>query len=851
MRARVVAAVCVLLTAGVSVAAEPVPLFPFVLPWDDASPGVTDASGLLHKPAGKFGPVVARDGHLFTGPQRFRIVGVNLCFGANFPNHADADRVAARMAKFGINCVRFHHMDNQPPPAGLLKADKKTLDPGQLDRLDYLIAALKKHGIYADLNLHVSREYPGMPRWEGMPAYFKGVDNFDPTMIALQKDYARDLLTHVNPYTMTRYADEPAVALVEINNENALIHEWWNRELDGMPEPYRGELSRRWNAWLKSKYADADALRRAWSARVVPVGAELLQNGKFTNGLSRWNLETHQGAEAGSAVNDGVLTIRVSKQGRESWHVQVNQSGLAFQADTPYTLTFRARGDGPRRVTVNAMQAHDPWQLLWTADVKLTKEWQTYRYVFQPTLAGRNARVGISDLAAVVGTVEFADFSLRPGGVFGLEPGEALGTMAFIPKADFARRSPEAQRDWMRFLWEVEDQYWSGMYRYLKDDLKVAAPVLGTQMGWSPAPVQAKLDVIDSHSYWQHPHFPRRQWDMADWTVNNFPMAGRSDGGMLPDLALSRVVGKPFICTEYNHSAPNTYSSETLPIIFSYAAMQDWDGVFAFAYSHRHDEWDTGRITGFFDIDQHPTKMATLVAAATLFLRGDLAAGAQPRVEYPRVEEMVEVLRREGPALRADRFGLDRASALLGPVGIDLIGPRVPKRPVKPVASGESRERRRWVVGEKGGLKVDTPRSKLLISRVPGKTETFEGLTITPADSRQGFSVITVTEVDGPKGSSAVRLLITATGLAENTGMEWTSSDHVSVGTHWGERPSVVEGITATVAIDAPARSLHAWALDPRGKRTKGLTIGSQGSRATLELGPKYETLWYEVEFTR
>ena len=170
---------------------------------------------------------------------------------------------------------------------------------------------------------------------------------------------------------------------------------------------------------------------------------------------------------------------------------------------------------------------------------------------------------------------------------------------------------------------------------------------------------------------------------------------------------------------------------------------------------------------------------------------------------------------------------------------------------MKPVASGESRARWRWVVGEKGGLKVDTPRSKLLISRVPGKTETFEGLTITPADSRQGFSVITVTEVDGPKGSSAVRLLITATGLAENTGMEWTSSDHVSVGTHWGERPSVVEGITATVVLDASARTVHGWALDPRGKRRKELAIGTQGGKATLELGPKYETLWYEVEFNR
>ena len=215
---------------------------------------------------GKLGPVVARNGHLYTGNQRFRIVGVNLCFGANFPSHADAEKVAARMAKFGINCVRFHHMDMQPPPGGLLQADRITLDPGQLDKLDFLIARLKDHGIYADLNLHVSRTFPGLPTWDGMPSFHKGVDNFDPRMIALQKDYARALLTHRNPYTKTRYVDEPAVAIVEINNENALLHEWWSGELDGMIEPYRGELARQWNAWLKAKYADTSALKAAWRA---------------------------------------------------------------------------------------------------------------------------------------------------------------------------------------------------------------------------------------------------------------------------------------------------------------------------------------------------------------------------------------------------------------------------------------------------------------------------------------------------------------------------------------------------------------------------------------------------------
>src|SRR5262249_53396139 len=153
-----------------------------------------------------------------------------------------------------------------PAPDGLLAADRRTLDPGQLDKLDHLVAQLKRHGIYVDLNLHVSRSYPGRPRWEGMPEFFKGVDNFDPELIEQQRRYAQDLPSHVTPYTKPRYADEPAVALVEINNENALLSDWWGGRLDAMPDPYASELGRRWNAWLAAKYPDDAALRKAWVA---------------------------------------------------------------------------------------------------------------------------------------------------------------------------------------------------------------------------------------------------------------------------------------------------------------------------------------------------------------------------------------------------------------------------------------------------------------------------------------------------------------------------------------------------------------------------------------------------------
>ena len=140
-------------------------LFPFVMSADDAGPVQVDISSWNHKPAGKLGFVRAENGHLYAGAERIRFLGVNVVFAGAFPEHGEADKTAARLARFGINAVRFHHLDTRPAPDGLLQKDMKTLDPAQLDRFDYFVAALKRHGIYSDINLHVGRKYPGFADW--------------------------------------------------------------------------------------------------------------------------------------------------------------------------------------------------------------------------------------------------------------------------------------------------------------------------------------------------------------------------------------------------------------------------------------------------------------------------------------------------------------------------------------------------------------------------------------------------------------------------------------------------------------------------------------------------------------
>ncbi len=835
---------------------NPLSLIPFVLPWDDATPGVTNVSGWLDKPAGGRGFVTARDGHLYAGDKRIRFLGTNITSGGGFPSHEDAEKVAGRLAKFGVNCVRFHHMDSAWADPPILQADRRTLSPESLERLDYFIAQLKKNGIYADLNLHVSREYPDQPKWNGMPDFFKGVDNFYPPMIELQRDYARQLLTHVNLYTGKSYASEPAVAFVEINNENGLLGSWWWGGLDAMPAVYRDELQRQWNEWLKQRYADEAALRQAWLGAEQPLGAELLKNGSFAEGAGSWTLEqtgtAKATAEPSAAGPDGkpALRVQVQQTDDQGWHVQLHQAALKVEKGGIYTLTFRARAEPARTISVDCRQAHPPWRTFWESNTKLSPEWQTFHLVVSPSDSEDNARVTFGSLGAQTGTVELAAASFRPGGGYELRPGDGLRQVGIVTWADYSSVPPAMQRDWVRFLWDTEERYWTGMARFLKQDLGVHALVFGSAVGFSPVPIQAELDLVDAHAYWHHPSFPGTPWDANNWFVTNQSMAGVPGGGTLPGLALCRVAGKPFTVTEYNHPAPNTHNSEAFLLAGAYGALQDWDAFFSFDYHCGHGDWDSRRIPGYFSVDQHPTQMATMPAVAALFLRGDVTAPENRTVVGVSPDAFREREQHSGPWTSAEGFGVGGKTVLQGPVSIDLTRnapPNPAEPPGDPIVSDngeltwDSRD-------DQGVVLINTPRSKAAIG-VTGKGPYRLGeVVIAPRPNLQKWAAITLTVMEGQGFDAPGRILVTATGYAENTAMGWRNEEKTTVGPDWGKAPSLVEGIPATIQLPVATERVKVWALDERGQRAGPVAVRSEQGKAAFDLGPEHKTLWYEVE---
>jgi len=265
------------------------PLFPFLISYDGPD-NVSSMAHLIDAPAGKHGFIRVENGRFVNDAGLVRLNATNLTGPANFPTHGQADSLAARLTRFGINCVRLHYMDSPygnfllKEEPSIIAEDSKTqrnLDPSQMDKLDYLISVFKKRGIYVDINLHVARwwdERDGFSDKDKRPNFDKGLDNFEPRMIELQKEYARKLLTHVNPYTGLAYTDDPCVATVELNNENALFNQYHSGGIDRLPDPYASELRKQWNKWLQNKYKSTEVLLTSWKSDTAMLGRNINSN---------------------------------------------------------------------------------------------------------------------------------------------------------------------------------------------------------------------------------------------------------------------------------------------------------------------------------------------------------------------------------------------------------------------------------------------------------------------------------------------------------------------------------------------------------------------------------------------
>ncbi len=850
-----------------SVRGQETRMVPFAIPSVGSFPDAVNVRWLNHRPAGKYGFVGVNDGHFVLGNgERVRFLGGGLIRGACFPSHDQATALAARLGDLGFNLVRVHHIDTTYAPNGFWDPafkDKQHLDAGQLERFDFLVDALRQQGVYVNINLHVSRTFgvaDGFPDAKQLPGMGKGITIFVPRAIELEKAYARDLLTHRNPYTGTRYVDEPAIAVVEINNEDSLVGLITGGGFPRLPEPYEAVLTAYWNRWLAARCADSAAVSRRWSGVDEPAGEELLTNGDFAAGGKGWigeNPDSMPVERVEAAPGGGpALHIRCLRPGKLAWTMQLHQIGLHLEDGKPYTFHCRLKSAKPAKVQVVARLDHpDPGTGRYEVvglnrNIDVTTEWQEFSFTF---LARKP--IGFT-FPNQTGEFWLADVSLKVGGrVGGIAPGESLEARTIRRPLSLAESSPAQWRDWIECVCDLESAYFAEMRRFLKEDLGVKCPVIGTQISYGEAygvVRESTMDYGDMHAYWEHPRFLGQAWDMKNWAIDNTPMVDAPERSTLRRLAQCRLAGKPYMVSEYNHPAPNSYASECWPMVAAVGACQDWDGIVVHNYlNYGPDAWEAGHPVNLFDTATNPQKTPFVLAAAILFRAGALPPSPGRTILTIPQSAVPDLLARgEGKIgdLWQQAGGSDlpllgsRLAVTTAPTGDAC---RIEQEPgsthllVPPIV---------WRGKANGNpvLVVSMPSVKVATGAIANQAVRFTGARLTIGASRTGYATVTLVALDGKNTGESQRLLLTVGGIMENEG--WTWNEGKTMLTSWGKGPTLTEVIAGELEIArAYSGDLQAFALDGAGNRLQEMALEPLApGRWRLAFG-QADTMWYEI----
>ena len=217
---------------------------------DNTRPGaLLDLRFLNEKTAGEAGFVhLSADGNSFVlgngKPVRFWACGSDVYRGTP----EDMAKHARFLAKLGVNMVRLHTQIAPDTDGPITNVNEK-----EIDGIWRMVAALKKEGIYTTISPYwaTGKKVTG---W-GIDGYTGQTDLwgllfFNEKLQAGYKAWVKALYARPNPYTGIALAQDPAVAIIQVQNEDGMF--FWT--MQGMKPEQQAQLGRKFAAWLTTKY---------------------------------------------------------------------------------------------------------------------------------------------------------------------------------------------------------------------------------------------------------------------------------------------------------------------------------------------------------------------------------------------------------------------------------------------------------------------------------------------------------------------------------------------------------------------------------------------------------------------
>lgn len=788
---------------------------------------------------------ISADGHFLANGQPIRFWGVNMAYGACFPEKNDAGMIAARLRKMGINLVRFELMDS--PWTGeegtIFVTGANTtqvLNFFNLDRLHYFIAQLKAEGIYSRLVLHHARTFKegdGVLYADSIEQTAKAVSMFDRHLIQLQKGFALQLLTPVNTYTGLSLAEDPAVAMIDITNENTLYGYWksdWLRHQSqggALIQRHIDTLDAQWNEFLQNKYASQTDLENTWNQTAGTGGQnEQVIDGGFESGnpAANYIMELHDVAQA-TLTADPVNPYEGNFSGRvdvlnattTNWHIQFKQTGASLTVFKTYQITFAARAETDRDILIVASRDNDPYTYYSGKNISLTPDWQEFTFLFTaPENNDDNFRLGFQ-FNSQEGSYWFDNLSLTDAEVSGVLSGENLAA-GNIARMDYSERfdfSPHRMADNTEFYLSLQTRFFDEMYAYLKNDLGVKAAInaSNTWSGISDVFTARNMDFMDDQAEWDYIRYPNG-WSTTDWYIENEPMV-KSIGWttIQPLFGGLAMKNKPYTISQYSHPFPNRYQVEMMPWMTAYASFQSADAVIFHYYSDSQSNWTANIVNDYHSLHRNTAQMALSPIFAFAYQQGLIAPAEQVfeleySLPYLRALPLSDGEGRWGKYIPYDTrlaFSHGLRTAGFAGTGSPDAGQLPPS--ANEVATTDTEES--TIDFGQGILQTETPRF-ISICGFMNENEVHAGaLKVLAANDFGVVSWLSLT--DEPLSNSSESVIVVSSKL-QNSGMAWDGIQ--TFHDNWGLPPTEMFPMQLTLELEVAADYLQLYPLTELGE---------------------------------
>jgi hypothetical protein len=281
-------------------------------------------------------------------------------------------------------------------------------------------------------------------------------------------------------------------------------------------------------------------------------------------------------------------------------------------------------------------------------------------------------------------------------------------------------------------------------------------------------------------------------------------------------------------------------------MLASFAAAQDWDGIWLYTYSHSSNDWYRENLNSYFDIDTNPAKWGFMRAGAAIFRdTGPPNIGIAQLDDFSCVSltkssDIVTDLAKLHLKHDRNMFSLLAEKAKIG--WQDLLKKQVVSAIAGQGGRGGFDETSKldWSVENGKGLYSASSQGAWVHT---GHAERFEKATNGELSvTKPEFAAVTVTPLHKVPLNQSRKILVTACGRCENTGMKF-SEDRRTVGRNWGGPPVQIEPVEGTLVL--PKGQWICNALGPDGLPQHQVPISYQNGRGVLQMAPKYKTMWY------